>query len=65
VSARRRNDPLAALSTRERAVLALMAEGRSNAGLSTRPHYAFVAGLATAIGAEFSTLVHVSTVQVK
>ncbi|WP_433207390.1 response regulator [Nocardia sp. CA-107356] len=34
VSARRRNDPLAALSTREREVLALMAEGRSNAGIA-------------------------------
>jgi DNA-binding NarL/FixJ family response regulator len=36
VSARRRNDPLAALSTREREVLALMAEGRSNAGIGRR-----------------------------
>jgi DNA-binding NarL/FixJ family response regulator len=36
VSARRRNDPLAALSTRERQVLALMAEGRSNAGIARR-----------------------------
>jgi len=36
VSARRRNDPLAALSTREREVLALMAEGRSNAGIARR-----------------------------
>lgn len=34
VSARRRNDPLAALSTREREVLALMAEGRSNSGIA-------------------------------
>lgn len=34
VSARRRNDPLAALSTREREVLGLMAEGRSNAGIA-------------------------------
>lgn len=34
VSARRRNDPLAALSTREREVLALMAEGRSNVGIA-------------------------------
>jgi DNA-binding NarL/FixJ family response regulator len=34
VSARRRNDLLAALSTREREVLALMAEGRSNAGIA-------------------------------
>jgi len=36
VSARRRNDPLAALSVREREVLALMAEGRSNAGIARR-----------------------------
>jgi DNA-binding NarL/FixJ family response regulator len=36
VSARRRNDPIAALSTREREVLALMAEGRSNAGIARR-----------------------------
>jgi serine/threonine-protein kinase PknK len=34
VSARRRTDPLAALSAREREVLALMAEGRSNAGVA-------------------------------
>lgn len=33
VSDRRRQDPLAVLSTREREVLALMAEGRSNAGI--------------------------------
>jgi DNA-binding NarL/FixJ family response regulator len=33
VSARHRDDPLAALSAREREVLALMAEGRSNAGI--------------------------------
>lgn len=33
VSARRRNDPLAALSPREQEVLALMAEGRSNLGI--------------------------------
>ena len=33
VSARRRHDPLAVLSAREREVLALMAEGRSNAGI--------------------------------
>jgi DNA-binding NarL/FixJ family response regulator len=36
VSARRRDDPLAALSPREREVLALMAEGRSNAGIARR-----------------------------
>jgi len=36
ISAQRRNDPLAALSTRERQVLALMAEGRSNAGIARR-----------------------------
>ncbi|RSM64981.1 DNA-binding response regulator [Kibdelosporangium aridum] len=36
VCARRREDPLAALSTREREVLALMAEGRSNAGIARR-----------------------------
>jgi DNA-binding NarL/FixJ family response regulator len=36
VSARRRNDPLAALSTREREVLATMAEGHSNAGIARR-----------------------------
>jgi serine/threonine-protein kinase PknK len=36
VSARRRNDPLAGLSVREREVLALMAEGRSNAGIARR-----------------------------
>jgi DNA-binding NarL/FixJ family response regulator len=36
VSARRRNDPLAELSEREREVLALMAEGRSNAGIARR-----------------------------
>jgi DNA-binding NarL/FixJ family response regulator len=34
VSGRRRTDPLAALSPREREVLALMAEGRSNAGIA-------------------------------
>ena len=34
VTAHRREDPLAALSAREREVLALMAEGRSNAGIS-------------------------------
>ncbi|MGK2870314.1 MAG: LuxR C-terminal-related transcriptional regulator, partial [Mycobacterium sp.] len=36
VSAHRRDDPLAALSTREREVLTLMAEGRSNGGLGRR-----------------------------
>ena len=36
VSARRHNDPLAALSAREHEVLALMAEGRSNAGIARR-----------------------------
>ncbi|WP_422742269.1 response regulator [Mycobacterium sp. WMMD1722] len=36
VSARRRNDPLAVLSAREREVLMLMAEGRSNAGIGRR-----------------------------
>jgi DNA-binding NarL/FixJ family response regulator len=36
VEARHRNDPLAELSTREREVLALMAEGRSNAGIARR-----------------------------
>jgi DNA-binding NarL/FixJ family response regulator len=34
VSARRRNDPLAALTARESDVLALMAEGRSNGGIA-------------------------------
>jgi DNA-binding NarL/FixJ family response regulator len=36
VSARRRDDPLAILSPRELEVLALMAEGRSNAGIAQR-----------------------------
>jgi DNA-binding NarL/FixJ family response regulator len=36
IQARRRNDPLAGLSPREREVLALMAEGRSNAGIGRR-----------------------------
>jgi DNA-binding NarL/FixJ family response regulator len=36
VSTRRRHDPLAVLSPREREVLALMAEGRSNAGIGRR-----------------------------
>jgi DNA-binding NarL/FixJ family response regulator len=36
VTARRRNDPLAVLSPREREVLSLMAEGRSNAGIARR-----------------------------
>lgn len=34
VTARRRDDPLAVLSPREQEVLALMAEGRSNAGIA-------------------------------
>ena len=36
VTARRRDDPLAALSAREVEVLALMAEGRSNSGIARR-----------------------------
>lgn len=36
VDARHRNDPLAALSERERQVLSLVAEGRSNAGVARR-----------------------------
>jgi DNA-binding NarL/FixJ family response regulator len=36
VEAPKRNDPLAALSPREMEVLALMAEGRSNAGIARR-----------------------------
>lgn len=36
LGARRSNDPLAALTSREREVLELMAEGRSNAGIAGR-----------------------------
>lgn len=36
VAAQRRDDPLAGLSSREREVLTLMAEGRSNAGIARR-----------------------------
>jgi DNA-binding NarL/FixJ family response regulator len=36
VAAQRRDDPLGVLSAREREVLALMAEGRSNAGIARR-----------------------------
>lgn len=36
IAARRHNDPLAHLSEREREVLALMAEGRSNVGIAQR-----------------------------
>jgi DNA-binding NarL/FixJ family response regulator len=36
VTARRRDDPLAVLTAREREVLAQMAEGRSNAGIARR-----------------------------
>jgi serine/threonine-protein kinase PknK len=36
VAARRKNDPLAELTSREREVLSLMAEGRSNAGIARR-----------------------------
>ena len=36
VNARKRDDPLAVLSPRENEVLALMAEGRSNAGIARR-----------------------------
>jgi serine/threonine-protein kinase PknK len=36
VAARRRNDPLDALTSREREVLALMAEGSSNAGIARK-----------------------------
>ena len=36
IQAQRRNDPLAGLSPREREVLTLMAEGRSNAGIGRR-----------------------------
>jgi DNA-binding NarL/FixJ family response regulator len=36
ITARKRNDPLAVVSERERDVLTLMAEGRSNAGIARR-----------------------------
>ena len=36
VAQRRRDDPLAELTAREREVLALMAEGRSNSGIARR-----------------------------
>jgi DNA-binding NarL/FixJ family response regulator len=36
IASQRRHDPLAELSTREREVLTLMAEGRSNAGIARR-----------------------------
>jgi serine/threonine-protein kinase PknK len=36
VTARKRNDPLSVVSERERDVLSLMAEGRSNAGIARR-----------------------------
>jgi serine/threonine-protein kinase PknK len=36
VASRRRDDPLATISAREREVLAVMAEGRSNAGIARR-----------------------------
>ena len=36
MSTRRRDDPLTVLSAREQEVLALMAEGRSNAGIARR-----------------------------
>lgn len=36
INARRVDDPLAALTTREREVLALIAEGRTNVGIARR-----------------------------
>jgi DNA-binding NarL/FixJ family response regulator len=36
VTARRRDDPMAVLTAREREVLALMVEGRSNTGIARR-----------------------------
>ena len=40
IAARRRHDPLAPLTEREREVLALMAEGYSNVGIANRLHVA-------------------------